>query len=231
MIELKGIKSWAEDDRPCEKLLLKGRHNLSEAELLAILIHTGTPGRSALEISRELLQSVQNQLHLLARLTIPELMVFNGIGQAKAARLVAALELGRRKKDQENTKAVIINSSNDIYQLMFPVLADLSHEEFWIILLNRANNVIFNHRVSMGGITGTIADPRLIFKSALDHRASSIILCHNHPSGNLKPSSSDLDLTKKLSSGANLLDLQILDHLIFTDKGYVSFADEGWLNH
>ncbi len=225
-----GIKCWAEEDRPREKLLLKGRHNLSDAELIAILLHTGIPGHSALEISRDILKEVKNDLYTLARLSVQELMVFQGIGKTKAARLIAAMELGRRKKESCSASQPVISCSNDLYQLMIPFLSDLSHEEFWIILLNRANKVILTQKLSMGGISGTVADPKLIFKSAIEHKVSSIILCHNHPSGNLKPSSADLELTKKLSSGARLLDMQVLDHLIFTDTGYVSFADEGWLS-
>lgn len=224
------IRFWAEEDRPREKLVLKGRHNLSDAELLAILIHTGVPGKSALEIARNLLAGVNNELYSLARLSANELMEYEGIGPAKAACLIAALELGRRKKEQGARRQPVIACSQDIYKLMTPFLADLSHEEFWIILLNRANKVIATQRLSMGGISGTVADPKLIFKMALEFKVSSIILCHNHPSGNLKPSSADHDLTKKLVSGARLLDMLVLDHLIFTDKGYVSFADEGWLS-
>ncbi len=224
------IKSWAEDDRPREKLVLRGRHNLSDAELLALVIHTGIPGKSALEISREILAMVNNQIHLLARLSVHELMAFEGIGITKATRLIAALELGRRKKDNSVPGQPVISCSQDLYRLMTPFLSDLCHEEFWIILLNRANKVVVTQKLSMGGISGTVADPKLIFKSAIDHKVSSIILCHNHPSGNLKPSSADIDLTKKLSSGARLLDMQVLDHLIYTDRGYLSFADEGWLS-
>ncbi len=225
-----GIKFWAEEDRPMEKLVLKGRHNLSDAELIAILLHTGIPGKSALEISRGILNGVRNDLHALARLSVNDLMVHEGIGQTKAVRIIAAMELGRRKKENSCLTQPVITCSMDLYQLMIPFLSDLDHEEFWIILLNRANKVIITQKVSMGGISGTVADPKLIFKAAIEHKVSSICLCHNHPSGNLKPSAADLELTKKLSSGAGLLDMQVLDHLIFTDKGYVSFADEGWLS-
>jgi len=223
------MKCWAEDDRPREKLISKGRHSLTETELLAILINTGVKGKSALDLARALLASIENELFTLGKMTVNELTAFEGIGTAKAVTLIAALELGRRKKDRDMPVRSSITCSKDIYELMFPVLADLEHEEFWIILLNRANKVIFKQKVSMGGVAGTIADPKIIFRSALDHTASSVILCHNHPSGNLKPSTADIELTRKLALGANLLDISVLDHLIFTDSSYVSFADEGWM--
>ena len=204
------IKSWAEEDRPREKLLLKGKASLSDAELLGILIATGIQNMTAVDIAKVILQSVQNDLNQLARLSVKDLAKFKGIGEAKAITIVSALELGRRKKATESAEKPRIKSSSDAYEVLRPYLSDLSHEEFWIILLNRAN-------------------PKIIFKYALENLASAIILSHNHPSGNLSPSQADRDLTKKLKAAGNNLDIPVLDHLIFTDKTYFSFADEGIL--
>lgn len=223
------IKSWAEEDRPREKLLLKGKASLSDAELLGILIATGIQNMTAVDIAKVILQSVQNDLNQLARLSVKDLSKFKGIGEAKAITIVSALELGRRKKATESAEKPRIRSSNDAYEVLRPYLSDLSHEEFWIILLNRANEVIKCEKVSSGGVSGTVADPKIIFKYALENLASAIILSHNHPSGNLSPSQADKDLTKKLKAAGNNLDIPVLDHLIFTDKTYFSFADEGML--
>lgn len=223
------IKSWAEEDRPREKLLLKGKASLSDAELLGILIATGIQNMTAVDIAKVILQSVQNDLNQLARLSVKDLSKFKGIGEAKAITIVSALELGRRKKATESAEKPRIRSSNDAYEVLRPYLSDLSHEEFWIILLNRANEVIKCEKVSSGGVSGTVADPKIIFKYALENLASAIILSHNHPSGNLSPSQADKDLTKKLKAAGNNLDIPVLDHLIFTDKTYFSFADEGIL--
>lgn len=221
------IKSWAEEDRPREKLLLKGKAALSDAELLGILIATGIQKMTAVDIAKVILQSVQNDLNQLARLSVKDLAKFKGIGEAKAITIVSALELGRRKKETETSNRPRIRCSEDAYEVLKPHLSDLSHEEFWIILLNRANDVIKCEKVSSGGVSGTIADPKMIFKIALEHLASGIILAHNHPSGNLNPSQADKDLTQKLKSAGNSLDISVLDHLIFTDKKYYSFADQG----
>lgn len=221
------IKSWAEEDRPREKLLLKGKAALSDAELLGILIATGIQKMTAVDIAKVILQSVQNDLNQLARLSVKDLSKFKGIGEAKAITIVSALELGRRKKEKESTNRPRIRCSEDAYQILKPHLSDLSHEEFWIIILNRANDVIKCEKVSSGGVSGTVADPKMIFKIALEHLASAIILAHNHPSGNLNPSQADKDLTQKLKAAGNNLDIAVLDHLIFTDKKYLSFADEG----
>lgn len=221
------IKSWAEEDRPREKLLLKGKAALSDAELLGILIATGIQKMTAVDIAKVILQSVQNDLNQLGRLSVKDLAKFKGIGEAKAITIVSALELGRRKKETETSTRPRIKCSEDAYEVLKPHLSDLSHEEFWIILLNRANDVIKCEKVSSGGVSGTIADPKMIFKIALEHLASGIILAHNHPSGNLNPSQADKDLTKKLKAAGNSLDISVLDHLIFTDKKYYSFADEG----
>jgi DNA repair protein RadC len=223
------IKSWAEEDRPREKLLLKGRAALSDAELVAILIGSGTPKRTAVDVAKLILTSVDNDLNNLARLSVQELNKFPGIGDAKAIAIVSALELGRRRKETLAAARIKITSSRDIFDYIKPQLLDLPHEEFWIILLNRANVVMKKLPVSSGGIAGTVADPKLIFKHALDHLASAIILVHNHPSGNIKPSTADVALTRKMKEAGLLLDLPILDHLIFGQQQYYSFADEGAL--
>lgn len=223
------ILSWAEEDRPREKLMLKGRAALSDAELIAILIGSGTRDLSAVDLSKIILQSTANNLNELARLTVKDLSKFKGIGEAKAISIVAALELGRRRKEQDRPQRTRITSSRDAYEEIKPHLLDKPHEEFWILLLNRANEVIRPVQISSGGVSGTVADPKLIFKKALEQLASALILVHNHPSGNLNPSQADKDLTRKLKDAGRLLDIPILDHLIFTDRTYLSFADEGLL--
>jgi DNA repair protein RadC len=223
------IKAWAEDDRPREKLLSKGRQVLSDAELIAILIGSGNRKETAVELSKRILGFVQNNLNDLGKLSIPELKKFHGIGEAKALSIIAALELGRRRKETELVKRERITSSHDIYTFMKPVFLDLPHEEFWVIMLNRSNSVIKKEFVSRGGVSGTVVDPKIVYKAALDNLASSIILCHNHPSGNLRPSEADTKLTKKLKEAGTLLEIPVLDHLIITDAGYYSFADEGML--
>lgn len=223
------ILSWAEEDRPREKLMLKGRAALSDAELIAILIGSGTRDLSAVDLSKVILQSVGNNLNDLARLSVKDLSKFKGIGEAKAISIVAALEIGRRRKEQDRPQRARITSSRDAYEEIKPHLLDKAHEEFWILLLNRANEVVKVVQISTGGVSGTVADPKLIFKHALEHLASGLILIHNHPSGNLTPSQADKDLTRKLKDAGRLLDIPVLDHLIFTDRGYLSFADEGIL--
>ncbi|MEP2772837.1 MAG: DNA repair protein RadC [Fulvivirga sp.] len=223
------IKKWAEEDRPREKLLLKGKSSLSDAELIAILIGSGTASLSAVDLSKQILRQTTNNLNDLAKLSVKDLMKFKGIGEAKAISIVAALELGRRRKDVEHLKKPKITSSTDVYEHMKAHLLDLSHEEFWVILLNRANKIIKCQQVSSGGVSGTVADPKMIFKIALDELSSSIILVHNHPSGNLKPSQADIMLTKKLKEAGKVLEIPVLDHLIFTDENYFSFADENMM--
>ncbi|QHL87567.1 DNA repair protein RadC [Nibribacter ruber] len=223
------IKSWAEEDRPREKLLLKGRAALSDAELIGILIGSGTPSLSAVDVAKLILQAVDNDLNALAKLTVNELKKHRGIGEAKAITIVSALELGRRRKEAAATQLTKITCSTDIYNYMRPHLLDLPHEEFWIILLNRANAIMKKVQISSGGVAGTVADPKIIFKHALENLASAMILVHNHPSGQLKPSAADISLTKKLQEAGKVLDLPILDHLIFTDSSYYSFADEDML--
>lgn len=223
------IKTWAEEDRPREKLLLKGKAALSDAELIAILIGSGTPKLTAVDVAKQILSAVGNDLNALARLSVKDLMKHKGIGEAKAITIVSALELGRRRKETAAAARTQITCSTDIYNYIKPQLLDLPHEEFWIILLNRANVVMKKESISAGGVAGTVADPKIIFKKALEQLASSIILVHNHPSGNIKPSAADISLTKKMKEAGQFLDLPILDHIIFTNNDYYSFADEGVL--
>ncbi|WP_242916262.1 RadC family protein [Pontibacter liquoris] len=223
------IKTWAEEDRPREKLLLKGKAALSDAELIAILIGSGTAKLTAVDVAKLILSAVGNDLNELARLTVKDLMKHKGIGEAKAITIVSALDLGRRRKETAAVAKTCITCSTDIYNYIKPQLLDLPHEEFWIILLNRANVVMKKESISSGGVAGTVADPKIIFKKALEQLASSVILVHNHPSGNLKPSAADISLTKKMKEAGQFLDLPILDHIIFTDTDYYSFADEGML--
>ena len=221
------IPQWAEDDRPREKLLLKGRSSLSDAELLAILIGTGTKSLSAVDLAKQILQQAGQNINNLARLSVNDLTKIKGIGKAKAISIVSALELGRRRKESNHTHKPRITCSTDVVDLMRPDLLDLSHEEFWIIILNRANFVIKKTQISRGGISGTVADPKLIFKSAIEESGSSIILVHNHPSGNLKPSQADINLTKNLKEAGKFMEIPVLDHIIVSDNCYFSFADEG----
>jgi DNA repair protein RadC len=223
------IKTWAEEDRPREKLLLKGKSALSDAELIAILIGSGTAKLTAVDVAKLILSAIQNDLNELARLSVKDLMKHKGIGEAKAITIVSALELGRRRKESSVTVKTRITCSTDIYNYIKPQLLDLPHEEFWIILLNRANIVMKKESISSGGVAGTVADPKIIFKKALEQLASSVILVHNHPSGNIKPSTADISLTQKMKQAGQFLDLPILDHIIFTDTDYYSFADEGIL--
>ena len=219
------IKHWAEEDRPREKLILKGRSSLTDAELLGIQIGSGTKAQTAVDIAKQILNDHDGDLNKIARLTVNDLMRYPGIGEARAINIVSALELGRRRPISSMEKPQI-KSSADVYNIIKPELLDLDHEQFWLLLLNRANKVLKKHQISNGGVSGTVADPKLIFRAALDHLASSIILIHNHPSGNLKPSEADRRLTKQLSEAGKLLDISVLDHIIFTDENYFSFADE-----
>lgn len=221
------IKKWAEEDRPREKLILKGRAALTDAELMAILIGSGNRTMSAVELCKQLLSDVDYDLNQLAKLSMVDLKKYKGMGEAKALAIISALELGRRRNDSGVTKKIKIQSSNDIYAIMKSALLDLPHEEFWIIMLNRANEVIKKLPLSVGGIVGTVVDVRLIFKTALDNLATAIILVHNHPSGNTNPSEADILLTTKLKEAGQLMEITVLDHVIFADSGYYSFADEG----
>ena len=221
------IKAWAEEDRPREKLLLKGKHSLTDAELIAILIGTGNSGETAVDLARKILSGNSNDLSFLGKMNVQELQKYKGIGQAKAVTIVAAMELGRRRKESKEVKREKLTNSVEAVNLMQPLLGDLMHEEFWIIFLNRANGIIGKKQISVGGMSGTVADPRMIFKAALDQKAVSIILCHNHPSGNNQPSAADVKLTKNISEGGKVLEITVLDHIIVTQHGFYSFADEG----
>ena len=223
------IKTWAEADRPREKLLLKGKEVLSDAELIAILIGSGTQSLSAIDVGKNILSAVKNDLNELAKFTVKDLMKFRGIGEAKAISIISALELGRRRKESGVQQKPKITSSADVFELLTPHLLDLPHEEFWIILMNRANQVLKMKRISSGGITGTVADVKMIFKEAIENLASGLILAHNHPSGNNRPSEQDIQLTKKLKQSGVILDIPVLDHVIFAQDKYYSFADNAVL--
>lgn len=221
------IKAWAEEDRPREKMLLKGKQSLSEAELLAILIGSGSTEETAVGLAQRILHSVENNLQELGKSSIAELMKFKGIGQAKAITITAALELGRRRQLSQIRSKPQITSSREAFKVIAPLLMDLPHEEFWILLLNRANRVMAREQVSIGGVSGTVVDAKIIFRKAIEGNACSLILCHNHPSGNLQPSQADIDLTHKLVAAGKNLDILVLDHLIVAETGYYSLADEG----
>ena len=221
------IFELAEEDRPREKLLLKGKAALSDAELIAILIGTGTAACSAVDLARMLLASVGNNLGAVARMSVSDLCKFRGIGEAKAISIISALELGRRRKEQEPPKLLKITGSRQIYELMRPYLHDESVEQVYLLLLNRTNGLIKKERVSQGGISASVVDPKVVFRFALEQGAHSLILIHNHPSGNLQPSESDKRLTQRLQKIGKELEILLLDHLIYTDQGYFSFADEG----
>lgn len=223
------IKDWNEHDRPREKLFLKGRIALSESELLAILIGSGNKKESALGLSRKVLLGTGHDLAVLSQLTFGDLMKVKGIGKAKAAIIIAAMELGRRRRGKNTLEKTSMSNSGVVFELMQPLIGELDHEEFWILLLNNANKIKFKWRLSVGGITATLVDIRLIYKKALEHGATSIILCHNHPSGNLKPSESDILLTNKVIKAGTILDIKVLDHIIVAESGYYSFADKGKL--
>lgn len=223
------IKQWAEEDRPREKLLLKGKSALSDAELIAILISSGNKTETAVELAKRILSSVNNDLNQLAKLNLNDLIQFNGIGEAKAISIAAALELGRRRKESTEEKKTKIGSSKNAYEAISDVLSDLPHEEFWVLYLNRNNEIIKRENISKGGIIGTIADGKIIFKNAVNLLASTIILCHNHPSGSLKPSDADIKLTKNLKEIGLLMDTPVVDHIIVGNNNYFSFADENLL--
>ena len=224
------ISKWAEDDRPREKLLLKGKGQLSKAELIAILIGSGNREQSAVELSKHILKSVGNNFAELSKLGVKDLCKFNGIGEAKAISIIAALEIGRRRRaDDVIEKKKKIKSSKDAYDVLYADLSDKNYEEFWILLLDRANQIIKKINISEGGLSGTIADPKKIFKYALENNSSSIILAHNHPSNNIKPSDNDIKLTKTISKAASVLEISVLDHIIVGSDKYFSFADESMI--
>ena len=221
------IKAWAEEDRPREKFQLKGKQSLSDAELLAVLLGSGSREETAVDLAKRILSEADNNLHALGKRSPGDLMRYKGIGEAKAITIAAALELGRRRQLSQVRERPQVRSSRDAFQAIAPILADLPHEEFWILLLNRANRVIGREQISLGGVTGTVVDAKVVFSKAIEWLACSVILCHNHPSGNKQPSQADIDLTQKLGQGGKTLDVVVLDHLIITDADYFSFADEG----
>jgi len=223
------IKHLAEDDRPREKLIQQGRQHLSDAELLAIILGSGNSKETAIQLAQRMLMENKNNINNLARLSLTELMKFKGVGPAKAVNIAAAFELGRRRKDSETETLPKIQSSKDAYQLLSSKLSDLHYEEFWLLLLNRANHVIKTEILSRGGINGTVVDVRLIAKSAIENNCSGVVLAHNHPSGQLKPSQEDISITKKVKEGLKLFDISVLDHIIVGHNGYYSFTDEGTL--
>ena len=223
------ITSWSLDDRPREKLLEKGNKALSDAELIAILIGSGSRNESAVDLAKRILASTNANLNQLARLSLNDLQDFKGIGEAKAVSIVAALELGRRRRLETALEKPKITSSKNAFELMQPYIGDLNHEEFWVIYLNNSNKVLARQQLSKGGFTGTLVDTRLVLKKALEVSATGLILCHNHPSGKLTPSQSDKNLTKKIIEAGSVMDIKVLDHLIVTEKSYFSFADEGIL--
>lgn len=223
------ITNWALGDRPREKLLAKGKVALSDAELIAILIGSGSRNESAVQLSKRILKEANNSLNDLGKYTVEQLMEFKGIGEAKAITIVAAMELGRRRRAEAALEKKIITSSASVFELMQPLIGELEHEEFWIVYVNNSNKVLQHSQLSKGGITGTLVDVRLVFKTALQIGAVAIILCHNHPSGSLKPSQADKHLTQKLKSAGESLDIRVLDHIIVTQNKYFSFADESIL--
>lgn len=223
------IKDWSQDDQPREKLRDKGKAVLSDAELVAILIGSGNRDESAVALCKRILASVDNNLNELGKLSIQQLMTFKGIGEAKAITIAAALELGRRRRGEEALEKQKITSSKSVFELMQPILGELPHEEFWIIYMNNSNKIIQKTQQSKGGITGTLVDVRLVLKFALEVGATSLILVHNHPSGALKPSQADQQLTQKLKTASESLDIKVLDHVIITEKAYFSFADENMM--
>lgn len=226
------IKSWAEDDRPREKLLKKGKASLSDAELIAIIIGSGNNEETAVDVAKKILMKVGNSLNELGKLSAEDLSKdkkLKGVGMVKAISIVAALELGRRNRESEAVKKEKISSSKDVADIFQPLLGDHPHEEFWVLLLNRANKIIDKKKISSGGVSGTVVDPKMLFRIAIQDLASSIILCHNHPSGNKKPSEADIKLTKQLKEAGKFLEIPILDHIIITDQDFFSFADEGMM--
>jgi DNA repair protein RadC len=223
------IKQWSDDDKPREKLVQKGKTVLSDAELIAILIGSGSKSESAVALSKRILASVNNNLNELGKLSIKQLMQFKGVGEAKAVTIAAALEMGRRRRGEEALKITKINSSRDAFELLGPIIGELQHEEFWILYLNNANKVLHRSQLSKGGLTGTLVDVRIVMKEALELSAVALILAHNHPSGTLRPSTADTEITRKLQSASKALDIKVLDHLIVAQRDYYSFADEGVL--
>ncbi len=225
----KGIKSWAEDDRPREKLILKGKAALSDAELIAILIGSGSRNETAVDLAKRILASVQNNLNELGRLSVNDLTQFKGIGEAKAISIITALELGKRRRHEEAVERKKVESSQHVFDVMQPIIGDLPHEEFWVLFLNNHNKIMVKSCISKGAINGTLADVRIILREAIGHQATAIILAHNHPSGNQKPSLADQKITKKIKEAGTIMDISVLDHIIVCEQSFFSFADEGLL--
>ncbi|WP_447950885.1 RadC family protein [Chryseobacterium koreense] len=221
------IKFLAEDDRPREKFLLKGKNALSDAELLAIIIKMGHQDESAIELARRILKSVDHNWHELAKLSVKDLTKFKGIGPVKAIEILTAVEIGRRRAVQEVPEKMPISNSEDTFRILQPFLGDLQTEEFWAIFLNQSNKVLLKSRLTSGGINQSVVDVRILFKTALENFATGIIVAHNHPSGNLKPSQNDLNITKQISQAGKILNIQLIDHLIITQNSWFSFAEEG----
>jgi DNA repair protein RadC len=228
--KISSIKSWSIDDRPREKMLTKGRQSLTDSELLAIILGSGSKGESAVDLSKRILIDHQNNLNELGKISIKDLVKkYKGIGEAKAINIIAALELGRRRQTTEALEKLSVSSSREAFNVLYPIMADLPHEEFWVLFCNRANKVISTQFIGRGGLSSVVADTKIIMRHAVDQMAASIILCHNHPSGNLKPSSEDMKLTQKVKEAALLFDMVVSDHLIIGDNAYFSFADQGVL--
>jgi DNA repair protein RadC len=224
------LTTWAVEERPREKVMANGVQHLSDSELLAILLGSGTRNTTAVELARTILKGSGNSLQELGRQSISDLVRIKGVGPAKAITLLAAMELGRRRAGMNHVEKIAIKSSETVFNLFHPLLGDLDHEEFWLLMLNRANRVLGRYKVSQGGLSGTVIDTRIILKKALDNLASSIIVCHNHPSGNMQPSDADVKITGKLKKAAEILEIKLLDHVIVADKSYFSFADEGLIS-
>jgi DNA repair protein RadC len=221
------ITNWSEDDKPREKLMLKGKSVLSDAELIAILIGSGSRNESAVDLSKRILASVDHNLNALGKLSIAQLMNFKGIGEAKAISIIAAMELGRRRRSEDAVELTKIKSSKAVFEVMQPIIGELPHEEFWVLFLNNSNKILFKSQLSKGGMTGTMVDVRIVFKIAFEQNATAIILTHNHPSGKLQASDADIQITKKIKTAGQQLDIPVLDHIIITETGYYSFVDEG----
>jgi DNA repair protein RadC len=221
------IHQWAEDDRPREKFLLKGKAALSDSELLAVLIGSGSRNESAVQLCQRILASSENNLNTLGKMSVAQLTKFKGIGEAKAISIAAALELGRRRREEEAIELKKITSSKAVFEIMQPIIGELPHEEFWVLYLNNSNKVIYKAQLSKGGITGTVVDLRLLFKMALEQNATALLLTHNHPSGKLMASDADIQITKKIKQAGQTLEIQVLDHIIITENGYLSFQDTG----
>jgi len=224
------MTTWAVEERPREKVMANGVLYLSDSELLAILLGSGTRNMTAVELARFVLKESGNSLQELGRQSISDLVKIKGVGPAKAITLLAALELGRRRAGMQHSEKIPVKSSDTVFKIFHPLMGDLEHEEFWLLMLNRANRVVGRHKVSQGGLSGTVIDTRIILKKALDNLASSIIVCHNHPSGNKQPSDADVKITEKLKKAAEMLEIKLLDHVIIADKSYFSFADEGLIH-